>query len=87
VHDNDKNAQSTITFVTAKESILPKFRRVRKVEVDDTSTFRCSCNFFERFGIPCCHMLSILSKFPNYEEPSTQNGVSAIYWKRYVFFC
>ena len=31
-------------------------------------------------------MLSTLSKFQNYEEP-TQNDVSGIYWKRYVFFC
>ena len=31
-------------------------------------------------------MLSIMSNFPNYEE-RTKNDVSAIYWKRYGFFC
>jgi len=56
VHDNDA-VQSTISSGTSEESILPKFRRVRKVEVDDTSTFRCSCNFLRdlEFLVVICY--------------------------------
>ena len=50
------------------------------------SVFYCSCNMFQRFGIPCRHILHVLDTFPKYKEPSI-NDVSVIYWKAYSQYC
>ena len=62
--------------------IYPRFKRIRKVSVNNNNTFSCSCMMFERFGIPCRHIFHVLSSFPNYKEPRPHD-VSVIYWKLY----
>ena len=78
--NNDTNKKSN-----HYKTIYPLFKRIRKVTVNK-SVFYCSCLLFERFGIPCRHIFSILDSFPKYKEPSI-NDVSVIYWKAYSQYC
>ena len=67
------------------KTIYPLFKRIRTVTVKN-SVLYCSCHMFERFGIPCRHMLCVLDTFPKYNMPSA-NDVSVIYWKAYSLYC
>ena len=65
------------------KSIIPIFKRVRTVEYQN-GYFTCDCGHFDRHGIPCRHMLNVLSSFPDYDEPSHKD-VSVRYWRSFIF--
>ena len=77
VYDNYKQDQEFKT-------IYPLFHRRRKVIVKKKYFF-CSCKKFERFGIPCRHILSVFRSFPLYTEPNYKD-ISVIYWKDYMYY-
>ena len=66
------------------KTIYPLFHRRRKVIVKKKYFF-CSCKKFERFGIPCRHILSVFRSFPLYTEPNYKD-ISVIYWKDYMYY-
>ena len=53
--------------VSQKNRVVPLFKRTREVSVNENSTFFCSCNMFERFGIPCRHIFAVFNTFPMYD--------------------
>ena len=69
---------------TSFRTIYPLYKRVRKVK-NVRKHFTCSCRYFERFGVPCRHILHVFSTFPKYKEPSHKD-VSVIYWKQYMHY-
>jgi len=72
--------------VSQKNRVIPLFKRTREVSVNENSTFFCSCNMFERFGIPCRHIFAVFNTFPMYDEPNKYD-VSVMYWKHYAHYC
>ena len=67
------------------KTIFPLFKRVRKVQFID-KVFKCSCKYFERFGIPCRHQIHVLDTFDGYTLPQISD-VSVIYWTQYRSYC
>jgi MULE transposase domain/SWIM zinc finger len=47
-------------------NLIPRFHRVRNVTVEN-NTFRCSCCFYDRFGLPCRHILHVMELIPGCE--------------------
>lgn len=41
---------------------IPRFRRIRRVVVDDDGTCHCSCCYFQQVGIPCPHMAQVFEE-------------------------
>ena len=66
------------------KTLYPLFKRVREVTCN-CKYFFCTCKYFERFGIPCRHILCVFASFPKYKYP-THNDVSVIYWKQYMHY-
>ena len=64
--------------------LIPSFININQVHVQNEVMF-CSCCFFERFGLPCRHMLHVLRSFPEYSEPS-KIDISIHWWKSYYLF-
>jgi SWIM zinc finger len=42
--------------------LIPRFKRVRVVTLNNNNEGLCSCFYFERFGIPCRHVLHVFCK-------------------------
>jgi SWIM zinc finger len=54
--------------------LIPRFKRVREVFIDENKEGRCTCYYFERFGIPCRHVLAVFSSLaPNDYEPAPRD--------------
>ena len=67
------------------KTIYPLFKRIRQV-VFEKHVFKCSCQYFERFGIPCCHIYAVMSTLNGYKGPKLRD-VSVTYWKQYRLYC
>jgi hypothetical protein len=72
--------------------VVPQFRRVRRISRDATTGFlTCDCNYFERVGVPCRHLMSLLSKLHNKQQHGiiyqgvTHHDVRVLWWKKYGF--
>ena len=65
------------------KTVIPVFKRIRTVKYH-SGYFSCDCGHFDRHGIPCRHMLNVLSSFPLYDEPS-HTDVSVRYWRSFIF--
>jgi MULE transposase domain/SWIM zinc finger len=66
-------------------ALVPRFTRVRKVSLREARLY-CTCEWFERVGIPCRHVLCVLSTV----HGEGYNGVSktdvkVCWWKEYYF--
>lgn len=64
-----------------RRSPIPIFHRVRIVYVSDGIMF-CTCRYFERFGIPCRHILHVMACV-NPQHRITHRDVSVVYWSSY----
>jgi len=69
----------------AYKTIFPLFKSVKKVHFSNM-VFKCSCKYFERFGIPCKHQIHVLDTFDGYMLPQISD-VSVIYWTQYRSYC
>ena len=63
---------------------VPVFRRVCQVSVSEDKMY-CSCKYFERFGIPCRHMVVVLWKYSP-GHAFTHHDISVIWWKIYPVY-
>ena len=59
-------------------SIVPIFRHRRTVIIEQ-GVLKCDCNLFDRIGIPCRHMWSILRKQLNFQGPS-HHDIAVRWW-------
>jgi hypothetical protein len=58
---------------------IPRFLRVRNVTLSTDNYLYCECGYYQRYGIPCRHVLSI--------DPSYQlRDFSVRWWKVYDYF-
>ena len=64
--------------------LIPSFINTNTVHVQNEIMY-CSCCFYERFGLPCRHMLHVLRSFPDYSQPS-KIDISIHWWKSYYQF-
>ena len=64
--------------------LIPSFINTNTVHVQNDVMY-CSCCLYERFGLPCRHMLHVLRSFPDYSEPS-KIDISVLWWKSYYQF-
>jgi hypothetical protein len=76
---------------TAKVTVpkaVPRFSRVRTVSCCPTNNvLTCSCGYFERVGIPCRHLLKILSvAYGAGYKGATADDVRVFWRKDYYFF-
>jgi MULE transposase domain/SWIM zinc finger len=67
---------------------VPRFSRVRTVSCCPTSNIlTCSCGYFERVGIPCRHLLKILSVAHGAGYKGATADDVRIFWRKdYYFF-
>lgn len=66
-------------------SPVPLFHRIRTVTFNtETCTFTCNCYQFERIGLPCVHLYSVIK----FVEPNwlgfTHHQVSVRWWSVYI---
>ena len=79
---------------TDKEfSPIPVFSRIRHVSMDCTQTMSCSCNHFERTGLPCVHQACVAtychqfaSNSPSVFKGFTHHDISVWWWSSYMYF-
>ena len=64
--------------------IIPRFRIIRKVTYTEPY-FHCSCGHYERWGMPCRHLLHVLYQFPGYIQPSYFD-FDTYWWNSYFMF-
>jgi hypothetical protein len=75
----------TIGNITCPRCPIPRFRRRRKVMFDvDTDEVRCSCSQFERIGIPCVHMQSVIKYVHSTWEGFTHHQLAVRWWSVYI---
>ena len=81
-------ADASIHIVGRRQpnKVIPQFDRVRKVKLVGRC-LNCSCNFFERIGLPCRHQIHVL----HYHMTPLWTGlshhdVSIRWWTTYLFF-
>jgi hypothetical protein len=67
---------------------VPRFQRIRNILRDEsTGVDPCSCNYFQRVGIPCCHILCILRSIYGREyRGMSHQDVSVFWWTMYNHF-
>jgi SWIM zinc finger len=65
---------------------VPKFRRVRVVDIDASSEGRCSCCYYERYGIPCRHLLNVFCKLSESSYEPQLRDVAVRWYKTYNQF-
>jgi len=68
----------------AKTSITPKFMRVYRI-IHEHNYLLCSCNKFERKGIPCSHQYAVASLSNTYGGPN-HHDVSIRWWNLFFQF-
>jgi hypothetical protein len=67
-------------------SLIPSFKRLRRVTLDENNRLLCSCYHFERCGYPCPHMAPvILHEVPTYKG-FTHHDVCVFWWKTHFHF-
>jgi hypothetical protein len=60
---------------------IPEFQRIRTIERDcSTGVLNCSCNYFQRVGIPCRHILCILCSVHGSEFTGISHKDIRVYW-------
>jgi SWIM zinc finger len=65
---------------------VPKFRRIRVVDIDEGNEGHCSCCYYERFGIPCRHLLNIFCKLSDSSYEPELRDVAVRWHKTYSQF-
>jgi hypothetical protein len=68
------------------QSLIPKFDRVRVVERNALNRLECSCLHFSRVGIPCRHVLSVLSNVVDGYKGPSHHDVRTFWWRKYYYF-
>jgi hypothetical protein len=65
-------------------SPIPRFQRIRNVTLhEDDGRLECNCFNFNRIGLPCRHIYTVIcDECPMYPGP-TQFDVSVLWWKSY----
>ena len=79
----DKNGKPLLPIKTDL-AIIPNFMHIRMVEKAG-GILKCSCCFYERFGIACAHMYNICQQLDGYNEPS-HHEVSVRWWSSYALY-
>ena len=64
-------------------SLIPRFIRTHVVSASDGILY-CSCNYFERHGIPCRHQFCVLKSIPRYIEP-IHHDLCICWWSDYQY--
>ena len=64
---------------TVPHSPIPKFQHLHIIKLVHSKYLTCSCNFFERHGLPCSHLLCIIGK------PSL-SSCSLRWWAKYDYY-
>ena len=80
---SDKNGKPLLP-VKMDEGIVPKFLRVRIV-TKENDILKCSCCYYERYGIPCSHIYNVCEQFVGYNKPS-HHEVSVRWWSSYAMY-
>ena len=66
---------------------IPRFRRIRTITWSSENVLHCSCCGFERTGLGCVHIASVIRKyFPNWKG-YTHHDVSIRWWTMYINYC
>lgn len=72
--------------VNPYNKFIPKFQRVRIVNMNSVGEMKCSCCHFSRFGYGCIHVLSVIL----FENPSYKGykhtDVRVFWWNDYNFY-
>jgi MULE transposase domain len=75
----------TTTGVTSSCGPIPLFRRTRTVLFDvNRCAFTCSCCQFERIGIPCVHVYSVVKCVNPSWKGFTHHQLSVRWWSIYI---
>ena len=65
-------------------SPIPKFWRIRTVELDESLCLKCSCCHFESIGLPCVHQAAVIKDcFPKWNSFS-HHDVALEWWIIYT---
>jgi hypothetical protein len=67
-----------------QQQIFPRFRRIRKVHLDNDSRLHCSCNLFEICGFPCRHIAAVLMKSIPHWKGFTKLDRCVLWWRVYL---
>lgn len=78
--------RSTSTKQGTKDSVIPKFRRVRVVTVDGDGMMKCSCGSTHRSGIPDRHIFHVARKFGVNFESFIHHDIDPRFWTSYCKF-
>lgn len=68
----------------ADSDIIPAFRHVCTVTVDDKQRVRCFCKHFERCGYPCRHQAAVFQVEDFAYAGFTHHDCSIQWWKKFV---
>ena len=66
--------------------LIPRFRRVRKVQRMVHGAFECSCPFTTMYGIPCRHVIHVLQHFSLEVYSFNHHDVDVRWWTTYADF-
>ena len=58
---------------------IPQFRRVRKVERIDRGLI-CDCGYFQHVGIPCQHLMKVMTIIIPEFQGVSHHHVSVVWW-------
>ena len=67
------------SFNTEQDDYIPRFARLREVNLTKECYMHCDCGFHWRYGIPCRHVLSI-------DETFLRNDFAVRWWKVYGYY-
>jgi hypothetical protein len=67
------------TFNTEQDDYIPRFARVREVNLTKECYMHCDCGYHWRYGIPCRHVLSI-------DDTFVRNDFAVRWWKVYGYY-
>jgi len=73
-------------------SLIPRFVRIRTVTVHQDGTMFCTCNHFERLGLPCVHQASVATTCLKSQmncgpfQGFTHHDISVRWWSNYMYY-
>jgi len=66
-----------------KHSPIPRFQRIQNILLNEDGRLECDSHHFNRIGLPCRHIYTVIcNECPLYTGP-TQFDVSVVWWKSY----
>ena len=78
-----------------KVTVIPRFLRIRTVTVDEDDTMFCTCNHFERLGLPCVHQACVATMCYECQDTHMDHGpfkgfthhdISVRWWSSYLYY-